>query len=75
MVECDLAKVEVAGSNPVSRSRFLMIDNKLHHLASRFEIEHPEFKTIGYALLACFSALENPDSAQFEILGKAVIAR
>jgi hypothetical protein len=22
-VECDLAKVEVAGSNPVSRSRFL----------------------------------------------------
>ena len=23
MVECDLAKVEVAGSNPVSRSRFL----------------------------------------------------
>ena len=22
MVECDLAKVEVAGSNPVSRSRF-----------------------------------------------------
>ena len=24
MVECDLAKVEVAGSNPVSRSRFLV---------------------------------------------------
>ena len=23
MVECDLAKVEVAGSNPVSRSSFL----------------------------------------------------
>ena len=23
MVECDLAKVEVAGSNPVSRSRFI----------------------------------------------------
>ena len=23
MVECDLAKVEVAGSNPVSRSRIL----------------------------------------------------
>jgi hypothetical protein len=23
VVECDLAKVEVAGSNPVSRSRFL----------------------------------------------------
>jgi hypothetical protein len=25
VVECDLAKVEVAGSNPVSRSRFLLI--------------------------------------------------
>ena len=25
MVECDLAKVEVAGSNPVSRSKFLVI--------------------------------------------------
>ncbi len=25
MVECDLAKVEVAGSNPVSRSRFLVV--------------------------------------------------
>jgi hypothetical protein len=24
VVECDLAKVEVAGSNPVSRSRFLL---------------------------------------------------
>ncbi len=24
MVECDLAKVEVAGSNPVSRSRFFV---------------------------------------------------
>jgi hypothetical protein len=28
VVECDLAKVEVAGSNPVSRSRFL--DKALH---------------------------------------------
>jgi hypothetical protein len=26
VVECDLAKVEVAGSNPVSRSRFLADD-------------------------------------------------
>ena len=26
MVECDLAKVEVAGSNPVSRSRILLPD-------------------------------------------------
>ena len=25
MVECDLAKVEVAGSNPVSRSSFLLL--------------------------------------------------
>ena len=25
MVECDLAKVEVAGSNPVSRSRILVL--------------------------------------------------
>jgi hypothetical protein len=25
VVECDLAKVEVAGSNPVSRSRFLCL--------------------------------------------------
>jgi hypothetical protein len=25
VVECDLAKVEVAGSNPVSRSRFLFV--------------------------------------------------
>ena len=25
MVECDLAKVEVAGSNPVSRSRIILV--------------------------------------------------
>ena len=29
MVECDLAKVEVAGSNPVSRSNFLCRDTPL----------------------------------------------
>jgi hypothetical protein len=27
VVECDLAKVEVAGSNPVSRSRFLNLES------------------------------------------------
>jgi hypothetical protein len=29
VVECDLAKVEVAGSNPVSRSRFFGFSNLL----------------------------------------------
>jgi aldo/keto reductase family protein len=36
VVECDLAKVEVAGSNPVSRSRFLLFPtgscSKMHRL-------------------------------------------
>jgi hypothetical protein len=27
VVECNLAKVEVAGSNPVSRSKVLRLDN------------------------------------------------
>ena len=30
MVECDLAKVEVAGSNPVSRSIFFKIVGAMH---------------------------------------------
>ena len=38
MVECDLAKVEVAGSNPVSRSNFLPLTHPAHNGASR----HPE---------------------------------
>jgi hypothetical protein len=44
VVECDLAKVEVAGSNPVSRSRFLLPaldssntnDTKLHKEGPRY---------------------------------------
>jgi hypothetical protein len=52
-----------------------MIDDLLHRLAERFETEHPELRKTGYALFAPFSALGNPDGAQFEILGKAVIAR
>ena len=41
MVECDLAKVEVAGSNPVSRSRILKVKRPLPRaflclVASRF---------------------------------------
>jgi hypothetical protein len=44
VVECDLAKVEVAGSNPVSRSRFLLPaldssntnDTKLHKEDPRY---------------------------------------
>jgi hypothetical protein len=38
VVECDLAKVEVAGSNPVSRSNFyhrLMPCNRLASIGSR----------------------------------------
>jgi len=52
-----------------------MIDDLLHRLAERFETEHPEFRRRRYALFACFPALDNPDGAQFEILGEAVIAR
>ena len=40
VVECDLAKVEVAGSNPVSRSIFP------HQPASRGE-QHPAAQVIG----------------------------
>jgi hypothetical protein len=31
VVECDLAKVEVAGSNPVSRSRFRFVPEFINH--------------------------------------------
>ena len=34
MVECDLAKVEVAGSNPVSRSIFLSLGASAPQLAA-----------------------------------------
>ena len=33
MVECDLAKVEVAGSNPVSRSRFFQTPAEMRFYA------------------------------------------
>jgi hypothetical protein len=36
VVECDLAKVEVAGSNPVSRSNFRPTDH-LRHPAIAFD--------------------------------------
>ena len=41
MVECDLAKVEVAGSNPVSRSRFLWFPagQKLRDAPARNAVE------------------------------------
>ena len=39
MVECDLAKVEVAGSNPVSRSIFF-----LRSLSSAFKVPSPSGK-------------------------------
>ena len=35
VVECDLAKVEVAGSNPVSRSKFSMRHIRLASIGSR----------------------------------------
>jgi hypothetical protein len=46
VVECDLAKVEVAGSNPVSRSRILKPRNRrgLFVLASLFRITN-RFRT------------------------------
>jgi hypothetical protein len=52
-----------------------MMDDLLHRLAERLETEHPEFRKTGYPLFACFSALDNPGWARFEILGEAVIAR
>ena len=36
MVECDLAKVEVAGSNPVSRSKIFSSCQILAHLVHPF---------------------------------------
>ena len=42
VVECDLAKVEVAGSNPVSRSRFrcfqLASCSVMHRLGTLFNL-------------------------------------
>ena len=40
---------------------------KLDQLAERFELENPEFEGKGYTLLACFSALDKPDGAKFEV--------
>ena len=53
MVECNLAKVEVAGSNPVSRSSFLKqgirrgrcATSKEHEIASGARCEHPDRRT------------------------------
>ena len=38
MVECDLAKVEVAGSNPVSRSIFLAFRSSPPHISAHKEV-------------------------------------
>jgi hypothetical protein len=41
VVECDLAKVEVAGSNPVSRSNFDPIAADLGQPGSAFFVDRP----------------------------------
>jgi hypothetical protein len=48
VVECDLAKVEVAGSNPVSRSNVRFVAQMRNHLAHRiYQQDVARFKEKG----------------------------
>ena len=53
MVECDLAKVEVAGSNPVSRSRFAAVRPGGSMAKPPFSFPSGVLVTLIIALLAC----------------------